>query len=74
MGPVFAWLLGKCQCPPNTIERVFLGNPTAITLIDRSSQRGHLCLIMLFLALKGSQRRAGNLARVFVTATPGVGQ
>jgi len=60
--------LGMLKCPPDPTERISLGNSAGVAFINRGSQRGKLRLKLLFLPLQGPQRRADDLAGVFVTA------
>ena len=63
-----ALLLRKPECLPDAIEGVSLRDPAGVALIDRRSQRGEPRLILLLLPLQCSQRRADNLACVFIPA------
>jgi hypothetical protein len=66
---------GKLEClPDGAIEGVFFGNPAVVAFVNRRLQRGKLRLIAPFLALQCSERRADNLAGIFVTPAPDFGQ
>lgn len=60
--------LGMLQCTPYPLERISLGDSAGVAFINGGPQSGKLRLKLLFLPLQGPQRRADDLAGVFVTA------
>jgi hypothetical protein len=69
-----ALLPGKLELLPDALEGVSLGHSTGVAFIDHRSQRGELCLIVLFLALQRSKRRANYFPGVLVPAAFDLGQ
>src|ERR1035438_7967169 len=60
---------GKFKCSPNPRKWFALGNTAGVAFINGCAQRGKLRLVQCFLTSQGPQRRAHDLAGVFVAAT-----
>ena len=65
---------GKLERLPDAIEGVSFGNSADVAFGNRRLQRGKLRLIEPSFALQGSEGRADNLAGIFVTPAPDLGQ